>query len=297
MNRRSFLAQTSLFAGATLIPQQAWLRGLLLPAGNYQVLRRNVGYFTERGGTIACLLTPEHSVVVDTQFPEQAGHLIEKIRETNTKPIDLLINTHHHGDHTAGNIAFKGLIQTHVAHANSLANQERVAREREQMENTLLPATTYTDKWSQKVGDETVSLHYFGAGHTDGDSMVHFEEANVVHTGDLLFNRRFPYVDKSAGADIGNWINVLKQARRQFDKDTLYVFGHAGENYPITGTHEDLKAMAHFLKMSLRYVKKAKKKGETLENLLESTTEISGAPEWKGRGVERVLKAAWEELG
>lgn len=296
MNRRSFIANASLFAGATLLPQQAWLRGLMLPAGEYQVLRRNVGFFTERGGTIACLLTPEHSVVVDTQFPEQAGHLIEKIRATNTQPIDLLINTHHHGDHTSGNIAFKGLIQTHVAHANSLANQERVARENDKLSDTLLPTTTFTDQWSKKVGDETVSLHYFGPGHTNGDAMVHFEEANIVHTGDLLFNRRFPYIDKSAGADIGNWIEVLKNARRRFDKDTIYVFGHAGENYPVTGTSADLKAMAHFLKMSLRQVKKAKKKGQTLENALETTTHISGAPEWKGSGIERVLNAAWEEV-
>jgi glyoxylase-like metal-dependent hydrolase (beta-lactamase superfamily II) len=126
--------------------------------------------------------------------------------------------------------------------------------------------------------------------------MVHFEEANVVHTGDLLFNRRFPYIDKSAGADIGNWIDVLNSARRRFDKDTLYIFGHAGDNYPVTGTHEDLKAMAHFLKMSLRQVKKAKKKGQTLENALATTTEIKGAPEWQGSGIERVLNAAWVEV-
>lgn len=296
MNRRSFMAHAGLFAGATLLPQQAWLRGLLPTAVNYQVLRRNVGYFTERGGTIACLLTPEHSVVVDTQFPEQAGHLLEKIRETNTKPIDLLINTHHHGDHTAGNIAFKGLVDMHVAHANSLANQERVAKANDKLAQTLLPTTTFTDQWSKKVGDEMVSLHYFGPGHTDGDAMVHFEEANVVHTGDLLFNRRFPYIDKSAGADIGNWIDVLRSARRKFDKDTIYVFGHAGENYPITGTAADLKAMAHFLKMSLRHVKKLKRKGETLEGALANVTKINGAPEWKGGGIERVLKAAWEEV-
>ena len=169
MNRRSFINRASLLAGATSLygvsnamSQQPWLQNLLLPAGEYQLLRRNVGYFTERGGTIACLLTPEHSVVVDTQFPEQAGHLIEIMRETNTKPIDLLINTHHHGDHTSGNIAFKGLIDTHVAHVNSKANQERVAIERDQVAENMLPTTTFTDQWSQKVGDETVSMHYFG---------------------------------------------------------------------------------------------------------------------------------------
>jgi cyclase len=282
--------------GVSLLPQQAWLRGLLLPAGELLALRRNISIYTERGGTIACLLTPQSMVVVDTQFPEQANNLLGLLRATNSQPLDLLVNTHHHGDHTAGNIAFKGMVNTHVAHVNSLANQERVARENDKMAETLLPTTTFTDTWSQRVGDETIMLHYFGAGHTNGDALVHFQEANIVHLGDLLFNRRFPYVDKSAGADIGNWIEVLTAARRRFDKDTLYVCGHAGENYPVTASAADLKAMAHFLKMSLRYVKKAKRKGETLEQILAKTTEIPGAAEFKGQGVERVLTAAWEEL-
>lgn len=296
MKRRSFLQSSALLAGATLIPQQAWLRNCLLPAGELTPIRRNISFYTERGGTIVSLLTPEHSVIVDTQFPEQAGNLWDIMKATNAKPLDMLINTHHHGDHTSGNIAFKGMVTTHVAHANSLANQERVAKERDQLAETLLPTTTFTDKFTQKVGDETVSLHYFGPAHTNGDAMVHFEEANVVHTGDLMFNRRFPYVDKSAGADIGSWIDVLRKARRTFDKDTFYVFGHSGEGYPVTGTAADLKQMAHFLKMSLRYVKKAKRKGTTLEQLLENTQMIPGAPEFKGRGVERVLNAAWEEV-
>lgn len=296
MKRRKFLQSSALLAGATLVPQQAWLRNFLLPAGDLTAIRRNVSFYTERGGTIVTLLTPEHSVVVDTQFPEQAGNLWEMMKETNAKPLDMLINTHHHGDHTSGNVTFKGMVTTHVAHANSLANQERVAKEREQMETTLLPGTTYTDKYSKKVGDETITLHYFGPGHTNGDSLVHFEEANVVHTGDLMFNRRFPYIDKSAGADIGNWIDLLKKARKTFDKDTFYVFGHSGEGYPVTGTADDLKAMAHFFKMSLRYVKQAKRKGTTLEQLLETTEMIPGAPEYQGRGIERVLNAAWEEV-
>ena len=298
MKRRTFLRSTGILAGATLLPQQAWLRPLLMPAGQMTALRRNINIYTERGGTIACLLTPEHSVVVDTQFPDQAGNLIALLKEQNAKPLDLLINTHHHGDHTSGNIAFKGMVNMHVAHANSKANQERVAREREQLDTTLLPETTYTDQFSQKVGDETITLHYFGPGHTNGDSMVHFEEANVVHMGDLMFNRRFPYIDKSAGADIGNWIDVLRKARRTFDKDTLYVFGHAGQGYEVTGTSKDLKAMAHFLKMALRYGKKAIKRGESLEDLVAKTREIPGAPEYKGdeRGARRVLSAVYAEL-
>lgn len=279
-----------------LLPQAAWLNTVLSQAGTYTPLRRNVGMYVNRGGTIGCLLTPEHSVVVDTQFPEQAADLLEQLRRTNAQPLDLLINTHHHGDHTSGNGVFSPLVKTHVAHENAKANQARVAAEGDKLDSAVLPTTTFQDTWTQRIGDEQVTLHYFGAGHTNGDAMVHFEEANVVHTGDLVFNRRFPYVDKSAGANIGNWIAVLHQARRRFDNDTRYIFGHAADTHPVTGTADDLKVMAHFLKMSLRYVKKSRKQGITLEDLIAKTTTIPGAPAFKGAGVERVLKAAWEEV-
>ena len=108
------------------------MKNWLLPEqGNWQHIRRNISCYTNRGGTIGCLLTEEHSVVVDTQFPDQANELIGLIRERNAQPIDLLINSHHHRDHTSGNKAFEGIIGMHVAHANSKINQERSARNNE----------------------------------------------------------------------------------------------------------------------------------------------------------------------
>jgi cyclase len=283
-------------AGLSMLPQRRLLASALFANGEMHPLRHNVGYYTERGGTIGWLLTPDHLVVVDTQFPEQAGNLLAILRETNQKPLDLLINTHHHGDHTAGNIAFKGIVQTHVAHQNSHDNQERVANERDKLDEQLLPTTTFTDTWSQQVGDEKITLRYFGPAHTDGDALVHFENANVVHLGDLVFNRRFPYIDKSAGAHIGNWVSVLRKARKTFEKDTLYIFGHAGEGHPVTGSAADLKAMENYLRRLLKFMKKARRKGKTLEQLKASTTSIPSAPEWQGKGIERSLDAAWAEL-
>lgn len=297
INRRNFI-QTSGFAlGATLLPTQQLLKKLFAPAGEMQLLRNNVGIYTERGGTIAWFIDNESIVVVDTQFPEQAGNLIAEIRKQTDRNIDLLINTHHHGDHSGGNIAFKGIANKVVAHANSKANQERVAKASNREDTQLYPDTTYQDKWSERVGKETMTLHYFGPGHTDGDSFVHFENANVVHCGDLLFNRRLPFIDKSSGANIKNWITALKKARKTFDKDTLFVFGHSGENYPVTGKMEDLKGMENYLKSLLKYAKKEIKAGKTKEEFIGAKIEfIPGAPEWRGQGIERSLSAVWEEV-
>lgn len=297
MKRRTFLKHASLLSGATLLPGHRLLAAALFANGQMHPLRRNVGYYTERGGTIGWLLTSDHLVVVDTQFEQQARNLLDILRQTNTKPLDLLVNTHHHRDHTSGNIAFKDITKVHVAHRNSYENQKRVAEERNALDSELLPNTLYdADRWSTTVGDEIITLHYAGPAHTNGDSMVHFENANVVHMGDLVFNRRFPFIDKSAGASIANWMEVLRKARQLFDAETIYIFGHAGEGYPVRGTADDLVAMENYLGSLLEFMRKAIAEGKTLEELKAEVTEIPGAPEWKGDGISRSLDAAWIEL-
>lgn len=260
------------------------------------LLRNNVGIYTERGGTIGWMIEGEHVVVVDTQFPDQARHLITEIQERGGKGVDLLINTHHHGDHSGGNIAFEGMADRIVAHRNSKENQMASAKNRGNEDQQLYPNILFDTEWQDQIGSETITLRYFGPAHTNGDAMIHFENANVVHMGDLMFNRRFPYIDKSAGASIANWIEVLKKARKTFDKDTLFIFGHAGSNHPVTGTLDDLKAMQNYLRRVLQYVKKEMRKGRRMEEIAQSTETIPGAPEWTGRGVERSISAAYEEL-
>lgn len=296
LHRRQFLHTSTFAIGSTFLPS-SWLQQLLAPAGEMKTLRNNVGIFTERGGTIAWLIDKEGLAVVDTQFPDTAVHLIEEIRKKSDRKIDLLINTHHHGDHSGGNIAFKGIVDKVVAHQNSKANQERVAIAAKTEEKQLYPDTTYTDKWSQKVGTETISLHYYGPGHTNGDSFIHFENANIVHCGDLMFNRRFPNIDRPAGASISNWIEALGKARKTFSKDTLYIFGHAAEGLPVTGTEKELIAMQNYLSKLLKFIKKEIKAGKTKEQLLAAKIQvIPGAEEWKGQGIERSLTTAFDEL-
>lgn len=297
MKRRTFIRQGTLLSGLSLLPSQRLLLTHLFPdAGNMTVLRNNVGIYTERGGTIGWMIEGDAVVVVDTQFPDQANNLISEIRQRGGTGVDLLINTHHHGDHSGGNISFKGLTDRIVAHRNSRKNQEASAKSRNNEDAQLYPNELYDTVWTDSVGSETITLYYFGPGHTDGDSLIHFENANIVHMGDLLFNRRFPFIDKSAGASISNWIDILQNARKTFDKDTLFIFGHAGEDYPLTGNQDDLKAMQNYLHSLLKYVKKEMKKGLSMEDISRKTESIPGAPEWSGRGVERSISAAYEEL-
>jgi len=296
MQRRNFLRSTALTTGGLLLVQKEMLAALWQQPGfKITMLTNDMGIFTEKGGTILFLLGKDGIVTVDSEFPEQSQHLIDELKKKSQQPFTLLINTHHHGDHTSGNISFKGITAHVLAHENSLKNQTNVALASKTEDKQLYPDKTYATTWSDRVAGEKISLYYYGAGHTNGDSFVHFENKNIVHMGDLLFNRRHPFIDRTAGANIKSWINVLDKAMNKFDNKTIFVFGHAAEGYNVTGTKDDLKAFSAYLTNLLQYTDSQIKAGKTKEDILKAT-EIPGSPEWKGDGIQRPLTAAYEEL-
>lgn len=296
MQRRIFLRNAALAAGGVMLAQQHLLASLWQQPGfKITMLTKNAGIFTERGGTILFLLGKDGIVTVDAQFPEQSQHLIDELKKQSQEPFKLLINTHHHFDHTAGNISFKGITEHVLAHENSLKNQQAVAVAQKNEDKQLYPDEIFGTRWCAKVAGEKICLYYFGAGHTNGDSLVHFGHNNIVHMGDLVFNRRHPFVDRSAGANIKSWINVLDKAQKQFNDKTTFVFGHAGDGYNVTGNKDDIKAFSTYLANVLSFTDAQIKAGKSKEEILKAT-EIPGSPEWKGDGIQRPLTAAYEEL-
>ncbi len=296
MNRRNFIQNSSLAFGGLMMPSNSLVTNFLFDDPfKIKLVRDNVSVFTEKGGTIGFLQTKNHFAVVDSQFQEQATHLITELKKLSENSIKFLINTHHHGDHTSGNISFKGLVEHVVAHENSLINQTNSAKTNKTEDKQLYPDVTFSDKWKTKIESETIRAHYFGAGHTNGDSLIHFEHSNVLHMGDLMFNRRYPYIDKSAGANINSWISVLDKTISTFDKDTIFIFGHAFEPEKITGNKEDIKVFKDYLEKLLTQVGSDIKAGKSKEEILKLTV-INGVTEMKGDGILRSLTAAYEEL-
>ena len=295
MNRRSFIQNSAFTIGALTMTQQNLLANLFPQTWKITMLTDNIGVFTERGGAIGFLLSKKEIVVVDAQFPEQSKRLIDELKKKSEKPFKLLINTHHHGDHTAGNISFKGIVEHVLAHENSLKNQKNAAVANKTEDKQLFPDQTFTDTWCQKFGKEKICLYYFGAAHTNGDSVIHFEKANIVHMGDLMFNRRHPFVDRGAGANMKNWIEVLDKTVKKFDTKTKYIFGHAGTGFEVTGKADDLKKFGDYIGQVLKFVEGEIKAGKTKDEV----TKITALPfetEWKGDGLSRPLQAAYEEL-
>lgn len=304
MQRRHFLTTASLTLAAVPFAPLLCRNFRSATAGALQMIRGNVGYYTNRGGTIGVYLPagrPEGGVIIDTQFPEQAQMLIDTLREQGElSRLALLANTHHHGDHTGGNAVIAPLASRHLSHEQAKVQLRETLASQDKTGSVPLPGETFAASWSTNLpdGKETISMRHFGLAHTGGDAVVHFENANVAHLGDLVFNRRFPYIDPAAGGNMTNWISVLKKIRKTYDRNTIYIFGHAADGYPVFGTASDLKAKENYLKALRRYVRKEKRKGTSLEQLTARTTVIPGAPEWTfGERLRPLnLQVMWAEV-
>src|SRR5258705_13774410 len=139
MQRRQFIQQSAYSFAALSLANKNLLSGLFEDPWKITMLTDDIGIFTERGGTIGFMIAKKDVVVVDSQFPDQSKHLIDELKKRSENPFSLLINTHHHGDHTAGNISFKGLVKHVLAHANSKTNQENWAKQNKAEDKQLYP--------------------------------------------------------------------------------------------------------------------------------------------------------------
>lgn len=295
MHRRTFIKNSSLAFGALTVAQQQILSAFVQEPWKITLLRNDIGIYEEKGGTIAFFLSKKGIVVVDAQYPDQSKHLIDELKKRSQQPFKLLINTHHHSDHSGGNISFKGLVEHVLAHENSKINQENSAKKSNSEDKQLYPDQTFGSVWCQKVGKEKICLYHFGPGHTNGDSLIHFQHADIVHCGDLVFNRRHPNVDRAAGANIKSWIEVLNKALDKFSRNTIFIYGHSAKGYKTTGTRDDLNKFRDYLGNVLKFVESEIKAGKSKDELLKATL-IPGGEEWKTDGIQRPLQAAWEEL-
>jgi cyclase len=296
-SRRQFLKSVSV-STLGILARQSSLRAQNQPQAStaFKELRNEIGVFTGRGGTMAWRSSKDGVVVVDSMFPDMAKICLEQLKErTAGQSVDYLLITHHHLDHTGGNSVFRPVTKKIVAHAKVPELQKAAAVQQKSEAQEAYPDTTYTDSWKADLGKERVVLRHFGPAHTSGDSIIHFQNADIAHMGDLVFNRRHPYIDKPAGASIAGWMKVLEKTSQELSKDTLYIFGHAGSGFEITGKREDLLYQRDYLAALLDFVRTGMKEGRTAEAMTSITEPLKGFKD-HGPLIKRVLQAAWDEL-
>src|SRR5687768_7727630 len=176
--RRDFIASSAAAALGVALgrPVYAFDREGAQGQPVFTPVRRNVGTFTMRGGTVGWLVNARGVAVVDTQFPPEAQALLAGLQErSRNRGVDVLLNTHHHGDHTSGNGVFRGVARRVVAHGMADQHMRRAPQPPRQAQQgqqpppqqptqptqpappaPLYPDTTFTHSWSTEVGDERI---------------------------------------------------------------------------------------------------------------------------------------------
>ena len=267
-SRRDFLASSASALAVGLGSRRAFAQPAAIapPATRFVDLRRGVGMFIGTGGTIGYLVNSAGAVAIDSQFPDTAAAALSGLKQRSPQGVEMLINTHHHGDHTGGNLVFRGAVRRIVGHVNCLEWHRKTAAAAKSESQTSFADTTFSDRWRSDFGDEVIQARYYGAGHTSGDAAIHFEKANVVHMGDLLFNRAHPNIDRAAGAHTGHWITVIEKVAQAHSNDTIFIAGHAKDN-SVQCAKPDLMHFRDYLTACMDTARKAVAAGQPKEEM------------------------------
>jgi glyoxylase-like metal-dependent hydrolase (beta-lactamase superfamily II) len=225
----------------------------------------NVYMLQGRGGNIGAIVGLDGILIIDDDYKVVSEKLRAALKELGSESPRFIFNTHWHGDHTEGNFAFGGP-SIIVAHANvrkRLIDPPVIFGEKTApYPSNALPIVTYTESMSIHVnGDEVRAVHYPN-GHTDGDTVVFFKAANVVHLGDHFFVGRFPFVDLDSGGSVQGLLTNVASLIKTIPADAKLIPGHG----PLA-TLDDLKSYHSMLTESVKIIQDSMTKGRSLEDI------------------------------
>ena len=269
----------ALGVGSTLLPvaQDADLE-IIAVAGPVSML---VG----PGGNIGVSAGPDGMLMIDDKFERTAPKIRAALKKLGQGELELLLNTHYHGDHTGSNAAF-GQEALILAHDNVRVRLLQPGRSGP-MPAAGLPVVTFADSVAIHFNGEEIRVFHTPSAHTDGDSVVWFTGSNVVHMGDNFFAGRFPYVDIDGGGSVQGLIAATEKVLSLVGDDTKIIPGHG----PLS-TRSDLEATLRMLRETSARVQGALAEGKTLEQVKEM-----GVPEaWKGWGSQFIDEGRWSEI-
>jgi cyclase len=225
-------------------------------------------------GNTTVFIADSGVVLVDTKYPRYGKTILDQVRSVTTKPVTMIVNTHTHADHTGSNTEFPQTIEF-VVQENTKANMARMDAFKG-ANASLLPKRTFRDRVSLLNGKDRIDLYYFGRGHTDGDTVLHFPTLRVVVMGDLFARKWAPLVDTMYGGSMTSFPQTLARAAGMFkDADTI-VTGHAttthGSGPGTTFTRSsptmkpaDLQEYAEFTRAFVSAVEAAMKAGKSVD--------------------------------
>ncbi|MGQ0701668.1 MAG: MBL fold metallo-hydrolase [Gemmatimonadales bacterium] len=197
-----------------------------VPAGKGVYLLQGVG------GNLGLSIGPDAAFLVDDQFAPLSQKILDAVKRLTDQPVRFVVNTHWHGDHTGGNenLAQAGVIV--VAHNNvrlRMSTEQFIAALNSRSQPAppkALPVVTFNEGVAFHLNGDDIHVVHVPKAHTDGDAIIHFTAANVIHMGDVFFNGRYPLVDLSSGGSFEGVIAAVTAALRYANDSTRIIPGH-----------------------------------------------------------------------
>ncbi len=249
-----------------------------------QALAGSVSMMEGAGGNIGVSAGDDGVFVIDDEFAPLAPKIKAAIAKISPKPLRFIFNTHWHGDHTGGNEAMAAAGALIVAHDN--------VRKRMSAEQVLevmggkrvppspekaLPVVTFSDEVTFHLNGDEIHVYHVANAHTDGDSIVYFTKANVMHMGDTFFNGFYPLLDYSTGGGIDGYVAAQEKALSLVNAETKIIPGHGpvGDKAALQKSHD-------MLKQARDAVAKAAAGGRTLDQVVAAKPTAPWDAQWGG---------------
>ena len=264
-----------------------------------QQLAGNVYLLTGAGGNIGLCVGDDAVFMVDDQFAPLTSKIKAAIAKLTSKPVTFLLNTHWHFDHTGGNENFGAAGAIIVGHENV---RKRMSTEQfiqflgmklKAEPRAALPVITFAHDTTFHLNGEEIVVQHVPRAHTDGDAIVHFRKADVIHMGDTFFNKLYPFIDSSSGGSVDGVIAAADRAMCMAGENTKIIPGHG----PMA-IKADLKAYRDMLSTVSKRISDQVKAGKSLAEVIDSKPTAEFDERWGGgflnpqRFIEMLYKGA-----
>lgn len=228
------------------------------------------------GGNIGVSTGEDGVILIDDQFAPLTPRILAALKAITEKPVRFLVNTHWHFDHTGGNEDHGKAGAVIFAHDNvrkRLTTVQMIDFFKSSYgpgPKAALPVITFTDTITFHVNGDVATALHVRAAHTDGDAIVHFRNANVIHMGDVYFSFLYPFIDIGTGGSVKGTIAAVDRALRMADDTTKIIPGHG----PLSNRQE-LKSYRDMLATVAGRIGKLIQSGKNLKQV------IAARPTWE----------------